>query len=264
MGTFLLGQWSPLVFPKVVYLGQSCSLPILMTGSSCPKIREGCRPAGGCEGRCVMRRLCCIAGKWRLKIGMLGFETAPGPVGVVFSHSRHCSSGFQTRGLLSGLLTTKWAGHWPHLAKSLAECLPGKAVSWVGPCTAFLEHRSSASRPWVHRKEQLLACESPPFLRRVPPSAAAAWAGWSQCWGVGPPQECLHWTRSRSTWCLGWSAGTAGGSVREALLVFCTVSRFLHRTRVWGWQRPCKLWFWLWDGGRGCSRLVWTVCWRNC
>ena len=29
MGIFLLGQWSPLVFPKVVYLGQSCSLPIL-------------------------------------------------------------------------------------------------------------------------------------------------------------------------------------------------------------------------------------------
>ena len=89
---------------------QTCCL---MVGSSCPKIREGCRPAGGCEGRCVMHRLCCIAGKGRLKIGMLGFETAPGPAGVVFSLSRHCSSGFQTHGLLSGLLTAKWAGDWP-------------------------------------------------------------------------------------------------------------------------------------------------------
>ena len=29
MGIFLLGRWSPVVFPKVVYLGQSCSSPIL-------------------------------------------------------------------------------------------------------------------------------------------------------------------------------------------------------------------------------------------
>ena len=29
MGTFLLGRWSSLVFPKVVYLGHSCSLPVL-------------------------------------------------------------------------------------------------------------------------------------------------------------------------------------------------------------------------------------------
>ena len=160
-------QWAVLVWTRIktltimvwnqVWFSREPQEGMMMAGFSCPKIREGCRTAGGCEGRCVMRRLCCITGKWRLKIGMLGFETAPGPASVVFSLSRHCSSGFQTHGLLSGLLTAKWAGHWPRLAKSLAECLPGKAVSCFLVLVPLLWSTAAPlPGPWVHRKEQLL------------------------------------------------------------------------------------------------------------
>ena len=45
-----LSQGMPLSFTMMVLL-----MMMTMAGSSCPKIREGCRPAGGCEGRCAVK-----------------------------------------------------------------------------------------------------------------------------------------------------------------------------------------------------------------
>ena len=183
-------------------------------GSSHTKIREGqmgCPPAGDCRGLCVMHRSCCIAGRWRLQVVRLHFETAPGLSGVVFFPSLRRSSGFQSLGFPSGLLTATFVDRRHRRARNGVEFLQRRVASLAGLCTAFSEHHGFASQPWVPRIRQLLAYGILLFLRRALPSAAAVWEGWTQRWLVQPSQGHLHWARSPATWCSGWSVGTADG-----------------------------------------------------
>ena len=125
-------------------------LTMIMAGSSHTKIREGqmgCPPAGDCRGLCVVHRPCCIAGRLRLQVVRPDFETAPGLSGVVFFPSLRRSSGFQTLGLPSGLLTATFVDRMHRPARKWVEFLPRRVASLVGLCTGFSEHHGFGSQP---------------------------------------------------------------------------------------------------------------------
>ena len=75
------------------------------------------------------------------------FETAPGLSGVSFFPSLRRSSGFQTLGLPSGLLTATFVDRRHHPARNWVEFLPRKVASLAGLFTAFSEHHGFASQP---------------------------------------------------------------------------------------------------------------------
>ena len=74
------------------------------------------------------------------------FETAPGLSGVVFFPSLRRSSGFQTLGLPSGLVTATFVDRRHRPARNWVEFLPRRVASLAGLCTAFSEHHGFASQ----------------------------------------------------------------------------------------------------------------------
>ena len=65
--------------------------------------------------------------------------------GIVFFPSLRRSSGFQTLGLPSGLLTATFVDRRHRPSRNWVEFLPRRVASLAGLCTAFSKHHSFAS-----------------------------------------------------------------------------------------------------------------------